>query len=316
MQTIEIIDAGATTTSNTDADTNNVQQQDIENPAANFGKYHEQFGYEQTKPSALRAPDVPEIKVNGVLIDEASVLAEMQHHPADNQRSAMIQSAQSLIIGELLKQQAIALGLLTGDEAINSIEEAAGLQAMLEQEVQVPQASAEECQRFYESNQQHFSTSPLLEVRHILLGAPPEDVTGRMQLTEVAKSLITELQQDLSCFKELVNKHSDCPSKQQQGSLGQISKGQTVAEFEKALLAADSGLIDYPIESRYGVHIAIIDRRVDGQVLPFEFIKDKVEEYLNERVQRKATAQYIHTLISDAKITGFTFDLESSPLIQ
>lgn len=74
--------------------------------------------------------------------------------------------------------------------------------------------------------------------------------------------------------------------------------------------------INYPIESRYGFHIVLVDRKIDGQALPYDYVKDKVSDYLNDKVERKATAQYIQTLIADADIKGFVFDLEESPLIQ
>jgi len=282
----------------------------IDNPAANFSKYHAEFGYEPMQASELKAPEVPEIKVNGVLIDEPSVLSEMQFHPAENKRAAMIKAAEALIVGELLKQKAIELNLIPKDAGANSVEEAAGLKALIQQQVEVPRASEEECQRFFEANQTKFTTSPLLEVRHILLAAAPEDITERMNLKEVADKLIEILKVEPSAFDDLVARHSACPSKEQKGNLGQISKDQTVPEFEKHVFASEEGLIEFPIETRYGFHIVIIDRKVDGRALPYDYVKDKVEEYLNDKVQRKATAQYIQTLIEEADITGFTFDIE------
>ena len=44
------------------------------------------------------------IQVNNASISEAAIMAEMQYHPANNKRSAMLKAAESLIIGELLRQ--------------------------------------------------------------------------------------------------------------------------------------------------------------------------------------------------------------------
>lgn len=285
--------------------------QDTQNPAVNFGKYHAEFGYEAPKASELKAPEVPEIKVNGVLIDEATILGEMQFHPAENKRAAMIKSAESIIVGELLRQKAIELNIISTDCDNNSAEEAAGLKTLIEQQVEYPKATEEECQRFFEANQGKFTTSPLLEVRHILLPVAPDDITERLNLKEVADKLINILSSDPSAFDDLVQRHSGCPSKEQKGNLGQLSKGQTVPEFEKAIFAAEPGLISYPVETRYGFHIVFVDRKVEGQALPYEYVKDKVSEYLNDKVQRKATAQYMQTLIEDADISGFVFDIEA-----
>jgi peptidyl-prolyl cis-trans isomerase C len=286
----------------------------VQNPAANFTdlkqhSYQKEFGYQPLNKDEI-APEVPEITVNGVLISESEVLAEAQHHPAETKRQALVKSAESIIVGELLLQKAKKLGLLAEDVHKNSVEEAAALSQLLEQEVPIPCASEAECQRFFVANRDKFATSPLLEVRHILLAVPPDDITERCNLKEVADKLLDVLKAEPSSFDELVKRHSACPSKAQQGNLGQITKGQTVPEFEKALFAAQQGLISYPVESRYGFHIVFVDRKVDGQQLPYDYVKDKVAEYLNDKVQRKATAHYIQTLIQDADIKGFTFDIQ------
>ncbi len=290
---------------------------DTENPAVNHGDFHEaEAELRAAQHASGMPPEVPEVRVNGVLIKETSVLEEMQHHPAGSKREAMVKTVESLVIGELLKQKAIELGILPAEVSAHSVEEAAGLKALIKQEIAVPMASEAECKRFFEQNQNKFATSPLLEVRHILLAAAPEELNERAKLKDIANGLIEILQNQPSLFTELAAKHSACPSKKTQGSLGQVSKGQTVPEFERQIFAADEGLVDYAIESRYGFHIVMVDKKVKGQPLPYDYVKEKVSDYLNDKVERKATAQYIQTLITDAEIKGFTFDLDESPLIQ
>jgi len=320
---MEIINAAPTPTAhdhsscNSSHDTAHEEVDTSANPAVNHGDFKEA---DEELMAAERAkalpPEVPEITVNGVLIDEVSVLEEMQHHPAASKREAMVKTVESLIIGELLKQKAIELGYLTSDANAFSAEEAAGLKTLIQKEVEVPRASEEECERFFEHNQGKFTTSPLLEVRHILLAVAPDDINERAKLKEIADGLIEILQATPSLFSEFVSKHSACPSKETEGSLGQISKDQTVPEFEKQIFAASEGLISYPVETRYGFHIVYVDRKIDGKALPYDYVKEKVSGYLNDKVERKATAQYIQTLVTDADIKGFVFDLDDSPLIQ
>ncbi len=288
---------------------------EVQNPAAHHGalqqhSYQQEFGYEPLNKDEV-APEVPEITVNGVLIDENEVLAEAQHHPAETKRKALIKAAESLIIGELLRQKAVELELVGVDVERNSAEEAAGLSLLIEKEVVVPEATEEEKLRFFEANKGKFMTSPLLQVKHILLAAAPEDVNERLNLKEAADKLIEILKSKPSTFGDLAKRHSACPSKEQLGSLGQISKGQTVPEFEKAIFAAEEGLVDYAIESRYGFHVVTIDRKIEGVELPYDYVKEKVGEYLMDKVQRKATAHYIQRLLEDAEIEGFNFDIEA-----
>ncbi len=286
----------------------------VQNPAVHHGalqqhSYRQEFGYQPLDKDAS-PPEVPEIRVNGVLIAENEVLSEVQHHPAETKREAMVKAAESLIIGELLRQKAVERQLISDDCEKHSAEEASALNALIEQEVSVPTATDAEQRRFYEANKDKFATSPLLEVRHILLAAAPDDIDERIALKAVADILIASLADEPSLFDELVQQHSTCPSKAQNGNLGQISKGQTVPEFESALFAAKEGLIDYPVESRYGFHIVMVDKKIEGQQLPYDYVREKVAQYLHDKVQRKATAHYIQTLIEQAEISGFNFDIQ------
>ena len=263
--------------------------------------------------TTINTDQTPDIYVNGVNITEADILKEMQYHPADDQRNAMITAAESLIINELFKQRCFELGLIESGESI--IEDAL-CQRLIEKEVDIPRTNNDECERYYLANQERFKTSPLLEVDHILIAADKEDLDQRAEAKEIAENLLSQIKKSPNSFSDMAKAHSMCPSKELGGSLGQISKGQTVAEFEKVLFLSDEGLVPSVIESRYGFHIAKIHRKVDGQQLPIEHVEDKIKLYLDEKVRRKAISQYIQLLIADANIIGFEFDVTNSPLVQ
>lgn len=254
------------------------------------------------------------IQVNQTTITEQTILAEMQYHPADSQRSAMIKAAEALIISELLRQRAAQLGLSLCDNDVLASDEDF-IEALLAQEVALPQASEQECQHYYSVNAKRFTSSPLLELQHILCAADPSDEAARITAKQDAEALLIKLQlgQD---FNQLALHHSDCPSKNEGGDLGVISRGQTVPEFERQLLLLPVGLHHQPIESRYGFHIVKINRVIPGQALQFDDVKTKIAHFLQERVRHKAIAQYIQNLINDAKIDGYDFNVPATPLMQ
>lgn len=257
------------------------------------------------------------IIVNETQIPEAAIMAEMQYHPAAEKRAAMLKAAESLIIAELLKQRAMALGL--ADEMQlqdhNPGSQDVVLDKLLQQEVVIPTAGSNECLHYYQQNPTRFVTSPLIEVRHILLPAAPENDAERAKAKQLAEAILTELQQ-ASDFGQLAANYSVCSSKDSGGLLGQISKGQTVPEFERQVFKAQPGLMPYPVESRFGLHIVDVLRRIEGDLLPFSAVEQKIQDYLNEKVRRKAIAQYIQSLIIAAQIEGYDFALSSSPLMQ
>lgn len=254
------------------------------------------------------------IQVNHTTIDEPAILAEMQYHPADSQQQAMAKAAESLVIGELFRQRAAELGLHVKDENKDASDDDF-LAALLEREVDMPEADDQACETYYQQNPERFTTSPLLEVRHILLAAAPDDELDRVNAKMMAEQIIKQLGEG-DDFSRLAQQHSACPSAATAGSLGQISRGQTVAEFERQVFTANEGLLPNPVETRYGFHVVAVDRKIEGKQLPYDAVKDKIAAYLNEKVERKAVAQYIHTLIQAAEIKGFDFAVSDSPLLQ
>ncbi len=257
------------------------------------------------------------IIVNEKQIPEAAIMAEMQYHPAAEKRAAMLKAAESLIIAELLKQRALELGLADENQLQDHSPASQDLvlDKLLQQEVLIPTASSAECLHYYQQNPQRFVTSPLIEVRHILLPAAPENDAERAKAKQLAEAILTELQQ-ASDFAKLAANYSVCSSKDSGGLLGQISKGQTVPEFERQVFKAQPGLMPYPVESRFGLHVVDVLRRIEGDLLPFNAVEQKIQDYLNEKVRRKAIAQYIQSLIVEAQIEGYDFAVSSSPLMQ
>ncbi len=59
-------------------------------------------------------------------------------------------------------------------------------------------------------------------------------------------------------------------------------------------------------------YVVDVLRKVEGELLPYEAVEIKINDYLNEKVRRKAIAQYIETLISAAAIEGYDFQVSSS----
>ncbi|NUT89617.1 peptidylprolyl isomerase [Pseudomonas corrugata] len=257
----------------------------------------------------------PIISVNGVSITPQAMAQELQYHPAQSREDAVYQAARALVIRELLQQRIAELGLSLQVGAGENEEEAA-TRLLLEREVQVPQCDEATCLRYYESNRARFHSAPLLAVRHILLECAPDDAEGRSLAHVQAELLLERLDQAPGSFADLAHKYSACPSKEQGGSLGQISKGQTVPELERQLFALPAGLCGKPLESRYGWHVISIDQRIDGQPLPYEAVATAIRTQLQQGVWQKALVQYLQTLIGAADIRGIHLQGADSPLVQ
>jgi peptidyl-prolyl cis-trans isomerase C len=240
---------------------------------------------------------------------------ELQYHPAPSREEAVYHAARALVIRELLQQRIAELDLSLELGAGENEEEAA-TRLLLEREVQVPECDEATCQRYYDINRARFHSAPLLAVRHILLECAPDDAEAR-SLAHVQAELLLQRLADLpGSFAELAQKYSACPSKAQGGSLGQISKGQTVPELERQLFTLAPGLASKPLESRFGWHVVSVDQRIEGKALPYEVVSTAIRTQLQQGVWQKALVQYLQTLIGAADIRGIHLQGADSPLVQ
>ena len=98
------------------------------------------------------------IMVNKVQITDAEIGQEMQYHPAPSQQQAWHMAAQSLVIRQLLLQQAASNGLCGDIETTKPFEQEEELiDQLLERDVSVPEADEATCRRFYDSHPASFT---------------------------------------------------------------------------------------------------------------------------------------------------------------
>ncbi|MBN8533418.1 MAG: peptidylprolyl isomerase [Rhizobiales bacterium] len=270
------------------------------------------------KPAISARPKV--VSVNGTVIPREAIARETQNHPATKPIEAWQAAARALAVRELLLQEARRLELRptpTSDaEGRRETDDEALIRQLVEREVAVPEPDEATCQRYFEQNRKRFRSPDLYEVAHILIAAPLES-DARTKAREQAEALLRDLLEHPNRFGDRAKAHSACPSGQVGGSLGQIGPGQTVPEFEAALGRIPAGAIGpEPIESRYGFHIARVDRRIEGRDLPFEVARPRIAAYLAEHVRRTAIRQYLSLLAGRAVLEGVALDAAQSPLMQ
>ncbi|MBB4123547.1 peptidylprolyl isomerase [Martelella radicis] len=280
-------------------------------------------GYQavDTKIPPKARPVFSEISVNGVAIAESAILAEAQNHPADNPGAALRAAAEALVIRELLLQKAaeeqVAGAPETTADGRTETAEDAKIRALIEMAVDAPSAGDAECRRFYDNNRERFRSEPIFEASHVLLAANPADEAARRQARAEAEQMIADLAAGAIGFGELARLRSACPSAQQGGNLGQLSPGSTVPEFEAVLMRLPEGEVTgSPVETRYGFHIIRMDRRIDGEQLPFEAVKPRIAAWLEAASWSKAVQQFIAVLVADAAIVGIEMTGADGPLVQ
>ena len=240
-----------------------------------------------------------------------AISREAQNHPARTPAQAWTAAARALVVRELLLQEARRIGIAaeprSDDAGRRETDEEALIRTLVEREVRMPEPDEATCRRYYEQNRRRFRAADIYEAAHILFPAVRSDRDAYARARADAQAVLTALRAAPERFAEFAQAHSDCPSAQQGGNLGQITTGQTTPEFEAALVAMTPGtLCDAPVETRYGVHIVRLDRKIEGHELPFELVAERIAAFLADSVHHRATAQYIARLASAAEIDGIT----------
>lgn len=262
-----------------------------------------------------------EIIVNGTAITAAAIAEEAQHHPAPDRTAAERAAAEALVVRELLLQEAAREGIaplpFSDADGRRETEEEATIRALIRGAVTVPAVDEEGLRRYHENNRRKFRSPDLFEAAHILYPVRPNDAGEIATATARAEAAIALLQSEPGRFADLARSESACSSASNGGNLGQVSLGQTVPEFETFLVSLEPGqLCPVPVRTRYGVHVLRLDRRIEGRDLPFELVRERIAEYLEQSVWQRAVSQYIRILVGRSEISGIALASSDGPLVQ
>ena len=246
------------------------------------------------------------ISVNGVEITDDAIERELPHH--QQAPNPVKQAVNELILRTVLLQEADRLGITAEDDD-------ARVEALFTQEVRVPQADEATCATFYRNQPALFSNGEMIEARHILFQVTP--TVPLELLRETGEAVLAELRAQPDRFAELAKEYSNCPSGELGGSLGQLTRGQAVPEFEDFVFRLASGEMgDRLLETRFGLHIVQVLRRVEGELIPFDAVKSQIAENLARQSSQRAVHQYLQILVGKADVQGVTLEGAETPLVQ
>lgn len=200
-----------------------------------------------------------------------------------------------LITRELLLQEAKKRGIdreRTLLERTERFKERSILDGLMREEVDARvTVTSEEIKSYYDANRGSFTALDELRASHILVKneADAADVKKRLEQGEDFAALARRVSLDVS-------------TKVKGGDLGVIKKGQTVPEFEKALLNLKVGEISAPVPTQFGYHIIKLTDRTPGLALSLEDAKDQAREQVLVEKKRKRFDELVALLRSKAKI--------------
>jgi peptidyl-prolyl cis-trans isomerase C len=252
------------------------------------------------------------VSVNGVAIDAEAIAEEAAHHADEPDPRAA--ASRALVVRELLRQRAQKEGLLAPQAQLDDD----ALDALLERELKVPSPAREDCERYYARHPRHYRRNDIVYASHILFALLER--TPLVPLRQRAEDTLRRALGAPETFEALAREFSNCPSAAVGGSLGQLLRGDSVPEFERALFDDEAiGILPRLVSTRFGFHIVRIERRVEGQAVPFEEVEADIAAFLDGQVRQKAMRQFVQVLAAAARIEGLapdSFGNANGPLVQ
>ena len=155
----------------------------------------------------------------------------------------------------------------------------------IEKALSTVKVAEDEIKKFYDEHKSEFLAGESAEASHILVDDE-----------EKAKVLLANIRNGKVPFEDAAKANSSCPSKEKGGALGNFTRGQMVPEFEQAAFAMNVGEISEPVKTQFGYHIIKVTNKTEAKEIPYEEIKDRLEQKLLTDKQQAAYSSKLNQL--------------------
>ena len=135
---------------------------------------------------------------------------------------------------------------------------------------------------YYEKNRANYTVPESRSVRHILVKTKADADRIRTELVNGAD------------FAALAKANSIDPGSKDAGGKLTVSKGQTVAPFDKAAFSLDTNELSQPVKTQFGYHLIqpLADVKA-GSVTPFAQVKDQIRTQLESETKNTAVNKWV-----------------------
>ncbi|WP_048602650.1 peptidylprolyl isomerase [Rubeoparvulum massiliense] len=184
-----------------------------------------------------------------------------------------------MVAFKLMSRYAKSLGIDQREEYLRKIKELQEqilTQIVMSEMFSTITVSDEEVKELYEANQNAFEEKESIDVEHILVEDEQEIICIKNAIEKGETS-----------FEDAASKHSICPSKEREGSLGLVHRGMMVEEFEKVAFALPINRISDVVKTQFGYHLIRVKEKFEGRMRPLEEVKEMISSQIQSQKQQK-----------------------------
>jgi peptidyl-prolyl cis-trans isomerase C len=281
--------------------------------------------YESLAASLAAAPaQVPALPGAGAPATAAAAVATVNGVPLnDASECPDEETLRQRACTELLRQAAQQAGLLSADDLPGvrgaiSAKASDAIEQLLDRELAIPEPSEEACRRYHDAHPAVHAQGERAHLRHVLFAVTPGVDVKQLRLR--AEALLIELRcadDGGGKFAQAAAQWSNCPSGQQGGDLGWLTRADCAPEFAREVFGgAEIGVLARLVHSRFGLHVVEVVARDPGQQPAFEEVRQAIALTLRQQAWVNALRQYLQVLAGAAAVEGVMLDAADTPLVQ
>jgi parvulin-like peptidyl-prolyl isomerase len=220
----------------------------------------------------------------------AQEAADMDVEVTEQQIDARLEQIQKQYFGgdkakyeKQLKEQGLSDRQVRNDIRAQIVSE-----KIFEQVTREAKVTDAEIQKYYNENKEQYSQPESRDVRHILVKQKAK-----------ADDLYTQLQ-DGADFAALAKQHSEDTGSKANGGKLTISKGQTVAPFDRTAFLLKQGVISRPVKTEFGYHIIeALSETKPAKVTPLKDVEESIRQQLLQTKKNEAMTEWVDELKKD-----------------
>lgn len=273
------------------------------------GRYERQMSMTGQTPDDAQKKEMKQKVLDG-LVDRELLLQESNRlgvKVSDNEVDEQVATIKKRFPNEGEFAGALSKMNITEGDLRKQFSEGMAIKKMIDQEVASKISISEaDAKTFYDGHPDLFKMPERVRASHILVkveqnAGDADKAKAREKIAEARKRL-----QKGEDFAVVAKEVSQCPSAAKGGDLDYFQRGQMVPEFEEVAFKLKPGEISEIVTTQFGFHvIKVVDKKDAGSV-PFEEVKERIEQHLKQEKVNEQLTQYVSQLKSKAKIETYT----------
>ncbi len=153
----------------------------------------------------------------------------------------------------------------------------------------------------YDREKERYRLPERAHLREIIVLRPESPVMADLARRR-ADELALQAKTAGADFAKIASTSSESATKEKGGELGEVTRGELLADLDKAVFNAPAGAILGPIETKSAWHILKVEQRLPSEVPAFESLKERLRKDATDETYQRDYKTYIERLRKDAFI--------------